>query len=307
MERSARVTVVGSANVDLTVFTSVVPRAGETVLGDEFQMSIGGKGTNQATAARRAGSEVTMVTKVGDDSLAEVLLAHYRAEGIATDQVWRVPSCATGTATIIVDTNSGENRIVVASGANAKIGADDILAAETAIAEADALVLQLEIAPAASLAAAEAAKRAGKLCILNPAPAAPLPPQLFACADYFTPNETEAEFYTGIAIRSIDDAFCAGEKLLTLGVGCAVITLGAAGAVLVREGKRVHVPTIAVEAVDTTGAGDCFNGVLAVALAEGLDEVEAVRRASLAASLAVQRKGAAVSCPTRAEIDAAIQ
>ena len=147
MERSARVTVVGSANVDLTVFTSVVPRAGETVLGDEFQMSIGGKGTNQATAARRAGSEVTMVTKVGDDSLAEVLLAHYRAEGIATDQVWHVPSCATGTATIIVDTNSGENRIVVASGANAKIGADDILAAETAIAEADALVLQLEIAP----------------------------------------------------------------------------------------------------------------------------------------------------------------
>ena len=307
MKRSARVTVVGSANVDLTIFTSVVPRAGETVLGDEFQMSIGGKGTNQATAARRAGSEVTIVTKVGDDSLAEVLLAHYRAEGIATDQVWRVPNCATGTATIIVDTHTGENRIVVASGANAKIGADDIFAAETAIAEADALVLQLEIAPKASLAAAEAAKRAGKLCILNPAPAAPLPPQLFAYADYFTPNETEAEFYTGIAIRSIDNAFCAGEKLLTLGVGCAVITLGAAGAVLVHEGNRVHIPTIAVEAIDTTGAGDGFNGVLAVALAEGLDEVEAVRRASLAASLAVQRTGAAVSCPTRAEIDAAIR
>ncbi|MBR5519978.1 MAG: ribokinase [Clostridia bacterium] len=306
MDRSTRIAVVGSANVDLTVFTSVVPRAGETVLGETFQMSIGGKGTNQATAARRAGSEVTMVTKVGDDSLAEFLRSHYRSEGIDTRYVATVPDCATGTATIIVDTNSGENRIVVASGANAAIGEADCFAAEAAIAEADALVLQLEIAPQAALAAAKLAKRHGKLCILNPAPAAKLPKELFACTDYFTPNETEAEFYTGIAIQTIDDAFRAGKALLELGIGCAVITLGALGAVLVREDLCVHVPTIAVEAVDTTGAGDCFNGVLAVALAEGLDEVAAVRRAAIAASLAVGVRGAAVSCPTRAAIDAAL-
>ncbi len=303
MERQARIAVAGSCNVDLTVFTPVVPRGGETVLGSEFQMNVGGKGTNQATAARRAGGAVCMITRVGEDFLAGVALAHYRSEGISTAHVRETAAAATGTATIIVDETSGENRIVVASGANACISAADVAAAEPELAQADAVLLQLEIDPLASLMAVELAKKHGKLCILNPAPAREIPERLLASADYVTPNETEAEFYTGIRISTIEDAFAAGERLTALGAACAVITLGEKGAALVRRGLRAHIPAPQVKPVDTTGAGDCFNGVLAVALAGGAEETEAVRLACAAASAAVQKKGAAASCPYREEIE----
>ena len=303
MKRQTQIAVVGSCNVDLTVFTPVLPRAGETVLGSEFQMNVGGKGTNQATAAQRAGGAVCMVTRVGNDFLAEVALAHYRSEGISTAHVRRTPETGTGTATIVVDEMSGENRIVVASGANTRIAPADVAAAEPELARADAVLLQLEIDPQTSLAAAELAKKSGKLCILNPAPACDIPKRLFACADYVTPNETEAEFYTGVRIETIEDAYAAGARLLELGAACAVITLGEKGAVLVRCGRQTYIPAPRVKPIDTTGAGDCFNGVFAVALAGGREETEAVERACAAASASAQRKGAAASCPYREEID----
>lgn len=301
--KQAKIAVPGSCNVDLTVFTKVVPRGGETVLGSEFQMNIGGKGTNQATAARRAGAAVAMITRIGGDSLGEFAQAHFRREGIDTAYVTVTPDVSTGTATIIVDETSAQNRIIVASGANADITPADMQAAKTVIEQADAVLLQSEINPAAALAAARLAKQAGKRCILNPAPARELPAELIACADCFTPNETEAEFYTGIAIRTESDAFAAGKRLLALGAACAVITLGGNGAAVITAALQTRIPAPKVKPVDTTGAGDCFNGVLAVALAEGLDIETAVRRACAAASCSVMRKGAAVSCPERAEID----
>lgn len=301
--KQAKIAVPGSCNVDLTVFTKVVPRGGETVLGSEFQMNIGGKGTNQATAARRAGAAVAMITRIGGDSLGEFAQAHFRREGIDTAYVTVTPDTSTGTATIIVDETTAQNRIIVASGANADITPADMQAAKTVIEQADAVLLQSEIAPAAALAAAKLARQAGKRCILNPAPARELPAELIACADCFTPNETEAEFYTGIAIRTESDAFAAGKRLLALGADCAVITLGENGAAIITNALQMRIPAPKVKPVDTTGAGDCFNGVLAVALAEGLDIETAVRRACAAASCSVMRKGAAVSSPERAEID----
>lgn len=301
--KQAKIAVPGSCNVDLTVFTKVVPRGGETVLGSEFQMNIGGKGTNQATAARRAGASVAMITRIGGDSLGAFAQAHFRREGIDTAFVTVTPDTSTGTATIIVDETSAQNRIIVASGANAKITPSDMQAAKTAIEQADAVLLQSEIDPAAALAAAKLAKQAGKRCILNPAPARELPAELIASADCFTPNETEAEFYTGIAIQTESDAFAAGKRLLALGAACAVITLGENGAAIITNALQLRIPAPKVKPVDTTGAGDCFNGVLAVALAEGIDIEMAVRRACAAASCSVMRKGAAVSCPERAEID----
>lgn len=303
MAKQVKVVVPGSCNVDLTVFTPLIPRGGETVLGTEFQMSIGGKGTNQATAARRAGATVSMITRIGDDALGAFAGAHYRQEGIDPTFVTVTPHTATGTATILVDETSGQNRIIVASGANARITPDDVLAAQAEIAGADAVILQNEVNPQVSLAAARLAKSCGCRCILNPAPAVELPAELIACADYITPNETEAEFYTGIVIQTPDDAIRAGRALLKHGAACAVLTLGAKGAAIVRPGLERLIPAPHVHPVDTTGAGDCFNGVLAVALSEGLDEVQAVHRACMAASFAIQRKGAAVSCPTRSEID----
>ena len=228
--KQAKIAVPGSCNVDLTVFTKVVPRGGETVLGSEFQMNIGGKGTNQATAARRAGAAVAMITRIGGDSLGELAQAHVRREGIDTAYVTVTPDTSTGTATIIVDETTAQNRIIVASGANADITPADMQAAKTVIEQADAVLLQSEIDPSAALTAAKLARQAGKRCILNPAPARELPAELIACADCFTPNETEAEFYTGIAIRTESDAFAAGKRLLALGADCAVITLGENGA-----------------------------------------------------------------------------
>lgn len=305
-KKTARIAVVGSCNVDLTVFTGVVPRGGETVMGSEFQMSIGGKGTNQATAACRAGGRVEMVSRVGDDGLSHVVLDHMDAEGICRANVIVTPSVSTGTATIIVEEATGQNRIVVAPGANGRITPADAEGAADVIRGADVLLLQLEISVDACLTAARIAKAAGVKVVLNPAPACALPPELLGLADFFTPNETEAEFYTGIAIHTVEDAYAAGTRLLEMGVGCAVITLGKQGAVLVDQTRRIHVPAMYVERpVDTTGAGDCFNGVLAVALAEGMEWDTALHMACTGASLAVQRKGAAVSCPTRAEIDEA--
>lgn len=303
MAKQVKVVVPGSCNVDLTVFTPLIPRGGETVLGTEFRMSIGGKGTNQATAARRAGAAVSMITRIGDDALGEFARAHYQQEAIDRTFVMVTPDTATGTATILVDETNGQNRIIVASGANAKITPDDILSAKDEIAGADAMILQNEVDPQVSLTAARLAKSCGCRCILNPAPALALPEELIASADYITPNETEAEFYTGVVIQTPEDAIRAGRELLKLGAACAVLTLGEKGAAIVRPGLECLIPAPHVQPVDTTGAGDCFNGVLAVALAEGLEEIRAVHRACMAASAAVQRKGAAVSCPTRSEID----
>lgn len=298
-----RVLVVGSSNTDMIIRVPRIPRPGETVLGGAFAMAGGGKGANQAVAAARAGGRVSFVARVGDDVFGDRALADLGAAGIDTRFVFRTPGTASGIALISVD-DRGENSISVASGANALLSPADIERAAEAFASADILLLQLE-SPLETVEAAvgEATKR-GVPVILNPAPARPLDDDLLRLIAILTPNESEAEVLSGIAAADEGGAMRAAARLRERGPRAVVITLGERGVYASAPEFEGPIPASSVRPVDSTAAGDVFNGALAVALAESKPLTAALRFAQAAAAISVTRLGAQPSAPTRAEIDA---
>lgn len=279
-----------------------IPRPGETLIGGEFLTAAGGKGANQAVGAARAGGKVTLIARVGRDVFGAEALAGLRRERIDVRHVVRDRSAPSGVALIFVG-EDGENSIAVASGANAELSPADIRKSSGTLRAAAMLVMQLETPAATVRAAAEVAARAGVPVILNPAPARPLPDALLKRVSILTPNETEAETLTGIKVTGAAAAAKACASLRARGVRTVIVTLGNRGAFLADvDGQRL-VPGFKVKAVDTTAAGDIFNGALAVALAEGKALQAAVRFANAAAALSVTRLGAQPSAPKRREVD----
>jgi ribokinase len=299
--KTPRIVVVGSVNTDMVVKGPRLPAPGETVTGGQFVMAAGGKGANQAVAAARLGAEVTLVAKVGRDVFGDQAIDNFRREKIITDHVLRDCEKATGVALILVD-GAGENLISVASGANHALSPRDVGRAAERIRTADVLMLQLEIPMDTVCAAARIAAEAGVPVMLDPAPALPLPEDLWQHLTYLTPNETEAEQLTGIAVNDEITARHAAERLLALGARHVIVTLGAKGAVLAGAGQAVLVPTQSVDAVDSTAAGDAFNGGLAWALGCGTPLGQAIQQACLAGALSTTRLGAQPSLPTYDEL-----
>jgi ribokinase len=298
--------VIGSSNTDMIIRVVRIPRPGETLLGGVFLTAAGGKGANQAVGAARAGGKVAFIARVGADDLGDAAVAALRRDGIDVSSVSRDPKQPSGVALIFV-AKSGENSIGVASGANSSLLPADVRKAIPLIRSAAVLVAQLETPLATVRAAAQAAVKANVPVILNPAPARPLPNALLKLVSIMTPNETEAELLTGINVADEAGAAAAAAQLRARGVGTVVITLGMRGAYVAGADVRQIVPGFRVKAVDTTAAGDVFNGALAVALAEGRAMLDAVRFANAAAALSVTRRGAQPSAPTRASIDALLR
>src|SRR3954471_11598195 len=297
----AKIVVVGSSNTDMILKLDRIPKPGETILGGEFITAAGGKGANQATAAAKAGGEVTFIARVGQDMFGEQAVAGFVESGINVDHVQRDKS-PSGVALIFVATD-GENRIGVGGGANGKLSPADIKKAKAVFASANAVIMQLETPLETVQAAAEIADAKGAIVILNPAPAQKLPDSLLKKISILTPNETEAELLTGI--RVIDDASCskAADALLRKGIKTVIITLGSRGSYVATSKSKQLVPGFKVKPVDTTAAGDTFNGALAVALAEGKSMFDAVRFANAAGAISVTRMGAQPSAPKRSEIE----
>ncbi|MDW7761209.1 MAG: ribokinase [Acidobacteriota bacterium] len=305
--RRPRIVVAGSANTDMIVHVPHIPKPGETVLGSEFRTAAGGKGANQAVAAARAaggGCEVVFIGRVGDDAFGKNALKGLARENIRTDFLTTDENSPSGVALIAVD-GKGENAIAVASGANAAISASDMERASDIIAESSLLLVQLEIPLPAVVRAAEIAAANGVPVMLNPAPVPPagIGDDLLRNIAWLTPNETEAETLSGIRFGAQSESDAAADALLDRGVDAVLITLGAGGVFAASGKERFHFPAFPVQAVDTTAAGDVFNGALAVALVEGKTLHEAVRFASAAAALSVTRPGAQPSIPGRAEIN----
>lgn len=290
------IVVVGSLNLDLVVRVPRHPRPGETVLGGDVARHAGGKGANQAVAAARLGRSVAMVGRIGDDDAGATLVRSLEADGVDVSAVASTPGVPTGTALITVD-EAGENAIVVGPGANARMRIEDVGASADRIGAAAASLLQLEIpAPVVE----EAARIAGGIVILNPAPAAPLAAELRRRVDVLVPNRSELAALTGRPVSTGDDAARAAASLD--GPRSVVVTLGADGAVVVSAAGTVPVPGVPAEVVDTTAAGDAFCGALADALVRGADVVEATRWAVRVAAVAVARVGAQSSLPRRGEV-----
>ena len=294
--------VVGSSNTDMIIKMARIPKPGETVIGGEFSSAPGGKGANQAVGAARAGGSVTFIARIGRDMFGDNAVAGFVAEGINVDYVVRDRTSPSGVALIFVSEN-GENSIAVASGANARLTPADVRKARRAFRQASALLLQLETPLDTVEVAAQLMASSGGCVILNPAPARPLPDRLLRQVYLLTPNESEAELLIGVAVDNADGAARAADALLSRGVRNVIITMGARGALVAGEDVRQLIPAFKVKAVDTTGAGDIFNGTLALALAEGKPLLEAARFASAAAAISVTRMGAQTSAPTRAEIE----
>jgi len=295
------IVVVGSTNTDMIIRTPRIPRPGETILGEDFFMAAGGKGANQAVAAARAGGQVTFVARVGRDVFGRQAIEGFRQEGINVKHIACDPEKPSGVALIFVS-ESGENSIAVASGANSRLSPQDVERADQAIGAAKILVTQLEIPLETVESAVRLAGRHGVPVVLNPAPARPLSDDLLQHVAVITPNETEAELLTGIPLENDDAIEQAADVLLGRGVRAAAITLGALGVFLATGRKRCRLPAFPVTPVDTTAAGDVFNGALAVALAEDPDLERAVRFATAAAAISVTRLGAQPSAPAREDI-----
>ncbi|MDX1932536.1 MAG: ribokinase [Capsulimonadales bacterium] len=300
---SPNIVVVGSANTDLVVDVSHIPRPGETILGGDLATIPGGKGANQAVAAARLGGNVRFIARVGDDAYGAAAIEGYRRDGIDTTFVSVTSGVPSGVALITVDRTSGQNAIVVAPGANAHLSPEDIDRARSAFEDAALVVASLEVPIETVVRAAERAAERRIPFLLNPAPARPLPPNLLTLTTVFTPNETEAAQILGIPPESRSPAEMA-VALRDPGIRTVVVTVGRDGAVVADGTETTVVPGIPVTAIDTVAAGDCFTGALAVRLASGVALLDAVGYANRAAALKVTRRGAQPGLPTAAEVEA---
>jgi ribokinase len=298
----AKIIGPGSLIVDVTGFAPHLPVAGETVKGSTLRFGPGGKGSNQMTAAHRAGSEVCIISRRGDDVLGQILKKHYETEGMSEKHVVVDPAAETASALIEIDESDAQNRIIVILAANEQVGREAVYAAEEDFADADAVLTQFETTPEAVFAAKELAHKHGKPFILNPAPFVPVPDEIFDGVDYVTPNETEAEQFTGVKVDTVEDCRLAAKKFFEMGVKNVVITLGVRGAYFTDGEREIVVPSVKVKAVETTGAGDAFNGGLSTAIAEGLPMETALQFATCTAAISVTRYGSSPSMPYRHEI-----
>lgn len=298
------VTILGIYVADLAFRASRQPNMGETLLGTSFSMGPGGKGSNQAVAAARAGAAVTFITKLGKDNFGDAALAMYAKEGVAVHAP-QDPNNSTGAAYIFLEEKTGSNAIIVVPGAAGTISVADVEDNSGAISNAAIFITQLEQPIPAAIRALEIAKAAGTTTIFNPAPAAPLPDSIFKLCDYITPNESEATMLTGIEVTDINSARQAADVLLSKGVGTVLITLGGQGSLLHDKSQSIHVPIFnAGKVVDTTGAGDAFNGGFAAALSRGESPESAARFGSAVAGISVTRPGTAPSMPYLEEVKA---
>jgi ribokinase len=303
------VMVLGSINTDITTYGEALPRIGETVLGESYEMELGGKGANQAAAAARLGAKVEFVGRVGVDAFGKLALDRLAEFGVSTVNSTKDENHATGIAIISVDAK-GRNAITVVPGANMSLGEPELRRALPVLERAKVLMLQLEIPLATCLAAARAARDRGVIVVLDPAPApaAPLPDELYGLIDVITPNETEAEVLLGYRPRTIEQARRAASELVARGTRAAIVSLGARGAYVAGEvagtGIKVDalVPAFEVTPVSSVAAGDCFNAGLAVALCEGKGLIEAARFACACGALSVTKAGSAASAPRREEV-----
>ncbi len=303
MERdSSMIVSLGGINIDLVAMAPRFPEPGETVVGSAFLSYGGGKGANQAVAAARMGARTAMVGRVGDDIFADQALAALVASGVDVSAVGVTRNTSTGIAVIEID-EGGQNRIIQVLGANDTCGEEEFTHVSRLLNEASALLLQLEVSIELSLRCAQAAREGGVRVILDPSPVRPLPNDFYACCDIITPNETDAQALVGIPVTDTQSAAIAAGILLERGVGAAIITLGARGAYFATPQGGGFVPALPVMAVDSVGAGDAFNGALAVALSEGKELEEAVKIATAAGALSVTKNGAQDAMPTRNEVD----
>jgi ribokinase len=303
MGKRPRIAVVGSANVDLTTFTDRFPKPGETIFGQNFDLGFGGKGANQAVAARLSGAEVYMVARVGSDLFGPATIENFRKQGIDPTYVKQVEGLSSGVAPIFVEPN-GQNRILVVKGANDALKPADVDAAAEMLKTVDCIVLQFEIPVETVYYTIAFARKHEIRCILNPAPAQAVDMGALKGLDYFVPNESEAETITGSPVKDVDDAKRCAEHLIAGGIGRVIITLGANGSLLATRDGSEHIAPFAVKSVDSTGAGDAFIGSFAVFLGEGIPEKEAVRRANLYAGLSTTGVGTQKSFYDRARFDA---
>jgi ribokinase len=302
MAKRPRIAVVGSANIDLTTFSDRFPKPGETIFGQRFDLGFGGKGANQAVAARLCGAEVFMVARVGSDLFGPATIENFRKQGIDPTHVKQVEGLSSGVAPIFVEPN-GQNRILVVKGANDALKPADVDEAAEVLKAADCIVLQFEIPVETVYYTIAFARKHGIRCILNPAPAQAIDMAGLKGLDYFVPNESEAETITGFPVKTVDDAKKCAEKLLDGGIRRVIITLGANGSLLASSEGHEHVPPFSVNSVDSTGAGDAFIGSFAVFLGEDVPEKEAVRRANLYAGLSTTGVGTQKSFFDRARFD----
>ena len=298
----AKIIGPGSLIVDVTGFAPHLPVEGETTKGTTLRFGPGGKGSNQLTAAHRAGSEVKIISARGDDVLGQILKNHYATEGMSEEYVDVNKNYESGSALIEIDESNAQNRIIVILGANEKVNAESVLKAEKDFADCDAVLTQFETTIDAVKQAKNLANKYGKPFILNPAPYVAIPDELLNGIDYVTPNETEVEQFTGVTVNTYDDCKKAAEILLNKGVKNVIITLGIRGAYFYNGKEEIKVPSIKVKAVETTGAGDAFNGGFATAIAEGLDVETALKFATCTSAISVTRLGSSPSMPYRHEI-----
>ncbi|OZQ97905.1 ribokinase [Paenibacillus sp. VTT E-133291] len=296
------IVVIGSINMDMVVRTSRAPNAGETLMGQVFALSPGGKGANQAVAAARLGAEVSMIGSIGKDTFGSEMLEIIKQEGIHIEHISMSETEATGVASIVIE-EDGENRIIVVPGANIDLFAEDIQALEAVISQAEMIVMQLEMELAMSEHAIAIAHRHGIPVILNPAPARVLKDEMLGQVSYLTPNETEAGILTGMTVDSLETAEQAARILLQKGVKNVIVTLGSKGALIVNAEGAKSVPGFPVKAIDTVAAGDSFNGALAQQLVLGKTLEEAVSFANAVGALAVGKEGAIPSLPQLSEVE----
>ena len=306
MMKTGKLAVLGSINADHILNLAHFPRPGETVIGKQYQVAFGGKGANQAVAAGRSGADIAFIACVGEDDIGERIRQQLVDDRIDVSPVEAVAGDSTGVALIFVN-GEGENTIGIHAGANAALTPERVELHQQVIADAAALLMQLESPLESVLAAAKIAHQHQTQVILNPAPATELSDELLSLVDMITPNETEAQILTGVAVNSDEDAARAAAVLHQKGIRTVLITLGSRGVWLSEQGNGHRIPGFRVEAVDTIAAGDTFNGALITALIEQRPMAEAVRFAHAAAAIAVTRRGAQPSVPWRDEIDSFLQ
>ncbi len=298
------ITVVGSYNTDMVCRAAHLPKPGETVMGSDFMTAPGGKGANQAVAAVRAGSKVTMVAKFGDDNFGRMAIENLKNEGIDMSYSSVTNLAPTGTAQITVDAQTSENTIIVISGANVTFTNEDVEKVKKAIIDADILLVQLEINLDIIAEVIKIAGENGVKVVLNPAPYSELPSEVFKHVTYVTPNETEAGYLSGIDVVDDDSAVKAAAKITEMGVQTVIMTMGKRGCLVYENGKHYFVEAFSMKnVVDTTGAGDAFNGGFSYAISKGKSVKDAVRYANAVAGLSVTKLGAAQSTATKEEIE----